>query len=131
MMKTVSNQRPGLEWIVGGLSAIVVCGIVLFLGYQALLGDTRPPDLAVTIDRVEQVEGGSLIVVAISNRGDQAASDVGLEAIVGEGGSDAVTREIRFDFVASRSVRRGAFVVKGPGVDARDVRLVIHGYVEP
>lgn len=131
MSKTVSNQRPALEWIVGGLSSIVVCGIVLFLGYQALLGDARPPDLSVTIDRVEQVEDGSLIVVAISNRGDQAASDVGVEAIFGGSGPDQVTKEIRFDFVASRSVRRGAFVVKAPAVDARDVRLVIHGYVEP
>lgn len=125
------NGRPTLEWIVGVVSAIVVVGILAFLSYEALFGDARPPDLVATIDRAETVEGGTLVVVTLSNRGDQAAAEIAVEASVEGDGPKRPPKEIRFDYVASHAVRRGAFVIEGPAVTAGDVRLRVHGYVEP
>ncbi|MCV0397235.1 MAG: hypothetical protein K5872_14845 [Rhizobiaceae bacterium] len=125
------NGRPVLEWIVGVTSAIVVCAIVAFLAYEALFGDMRPPDLAATIDRVEEVGDGTLVVIAVSNRGDQAAAEVVVEATLEGGDPEASGKEVRFDYVASHAVRRGAFVIEGQAVKGGDVRLQVHGYAEP
>jgi uncharacterized protein (TIGR02588 family) len=124
------HGRPVLEWIVGIAAAVVVSAIVAFLTYEAVFGASRPPDLRASIERMETIEGGTLIVVAVTNRGDEAAAEVGLEAIVG-GGPETVWKEIRFDYVASRAVRKGAFVAEGMAVEAADIRFRIHGYVEP
>lgn len=125
------SGRPALEWIVGIISAVLVFAVITFLGYDALFGDTRPPDLVVTIDRLEQVESGTLVVVALANRGDQAAAEITVEATVNVDGANPRRKEIRFDYVASHAVRRGAFVVEDPAIDAADVRLTIHGFVNP
>ena len=126
-----NGRRPALEWVVGVISAMVVFGILAFLSYEALVGDAQPPDLVASIDRVEEIAGGTLIVVTLSNRGDQAAAEITVGATVEGGGDEQKQTEIRFDYVASHAVRRGAFILAGPAVTAEDVRLRVHGYVEP
>ncbi|MEX4010247.1 hypothetical protein [Neoaquamicrobium sediminum] len=121
------NGRPALEWIVGVISAIVVLGILAFLSYEALFGEVRPPDLLATIDSTEDVEGGTLVLVTLMNRGDQAAAEITVEAT----GTHVSRKELRFDYIPSHAVRRGAFLVEGPADTAKDLRLRIHGYVEP
>lgn len=125
------NRRPALEWIVGFASALVVSAFVAFLAYEALFGDTRPPDLVATIDRLERLESGTLVVIALANRGGHAAADITVEATVNVNGTGSARKEIRFDYVASHAVRRGAFVLEEPAVAAQDVRLGVHGYVQP
>jgi uncharacterized protein (TIGR02588 family) len=124
------NGRPALEWIVGILSAMAVCAIIGFLAYEAMFGDTQPPALIATVDGLENVEGGTLVFVALANRGDQAAAGVIVEATIGTGDA-AVSRELTFDYVPSRAVERGAFMIEQGEVAARDVRLTVHGFVEP
>lgn len=125
------NARPALEWVLGAFSAIVVLGILAFLTFEALFGDAQPPELVAAIDRMETVEGGTLVVVILSNRGDQAAAEIAVEATVEGDGPEWAPKEIRFDYVASHAVRRGAFVMEKPAVAAKDVRLRVQGYVEP
>lgn len=125
------NGRPALEWIVGIISAIVVVAILAFLSYEALFGDARPPDLVATIDEVQSVDGATLVFVTLANRGDQAAAEIAVEATVDGEGSELTRREIRFDYIAARAERRGAFVLEGRAVGLDDLRIQIHGFVEP
>ncbi|MDN2583828.1 hypothetical protein [Aquibium sp. ELW1220] len=124
-------RRPNIEWVFGMLSALLVAGLAGFLAYQAAFGEDRPPDLAATIERLERSGNGTLVMVVVANHGDAAAADVGLEAVVTAGGTIAMRKEIRFDYVAARAIRRGAFVVEGQDVEAGDVALRVHGYAEP
>ena len=126
-----SNRRPVLEWIVGAGSALLVCAIIVYLGHEALFGDTDPPELNATIDKVQRVSGHTLILVAVSNVGDQAAAEVVVGATVEGEQAETDQKEISFDYVASHSVRRGAFLLSGSNVNADDVHLAIQGYVKP
>lgn len=125
------ERRPGVEWVFGLLSALLVAGLAGFLAYQAAFGENRPPDLSASIERLERSGTGTLVMVMVVNHGDEAAADVGVEAVVGSAGTDAVRKEIRFDYVAARAIRRGAFVVERRDVDAGDVALRVQGYAEP
>lgn len=126
-----AEKRPALEWVVGVLSAIAVCAIIVFLAYEAMFGDTRPPTLAAAVSGLEEVEGGTLVFVALSNRGDQAAASVVVEASIDAAGSEPIRKELTFDYVPSRAVERGAIMVEESEVIARDIVLSVHGYVEP
>lgn len=125
-----TERRPALEWIVGVVSAVVVCAIIIFLAYEAMFGDTRPPTLTATVDGLEEVEGGTLVFVALANRGDQAAAGVIVEATIGTG-DELIRKELTFDYVPSHAVERGAVMVGQGEVTASDVQLAVHGYVEP
>ncbi len=125
------EDRPTLEWVVGIISAAAVAGILGFLGREAIVGETQPPNLVATIDRVDEVEQGTLIVVSLSNNGDQAAAEVTLEARFAGAGTEPAQKEIRFDYVAAHGVRQGAFIIEGPAPRPADVRLTVHGYVQP
>lgn len=125
------DKRPTLEWVVGVVSAVIVAGILAFLGREAVFGDRRPPNLVAAVDRIEAVEGGTLIMIVLSNSGDQAAAEVAVEATIDSTDAEPLQKEISFDYVASHSVRRGAFMVEGPAPSAADIRLNVHGYVQP
>src|SRR5690606_25511132 len=117
------QSRPMIEWIFGAVSALLVAGVIGFLAFEALFGDSRPPDLDVSIERIDKSAGGTLILVAVTNTGDKAAADVGIQARVSGPDGNAELREIRFDFVAAHSVRHGAFLVQGQDVESADVVL--------
>ena len=56
-----AGKKPGaaiplLEWIVGGLGAVLVGGATAFLVYHALTRDRTPPDVRVIVERVLELE---------------------------------------------------------------------------
>ncbi len=124
------KARPAVEWIFGSVSAAVVVGLVLFLGYQALFGDNRPPELSVSFEGVDQFDNGTVVMVAVANRGDEAAAAVTVYASTPDASGRASQKQIEFDHIAAHAVRRGAFVFPGP-VDPAALQLEIGGYAEP
>jgi len=122
--------RPAIEWVVGAVSAILVACLILYLGYQALFGETRPPDLLPTVERIDQFNNGTVVMLAVANRGDEAAAAVTVFASASDASGRALRKQIEFDYIAAHAVRRGAFVFPGPiSSDALD--LEIGGYTEP
>lgn len=122
--------RPAVEWIFGSVSAVVIAGLVLFLGYQALFGDTRPPELLVSIDRTDQYNSGTTVIVSVANRGDEAAAAVTVYASASDASGRALRKQIEFDYIAAHAVRRGAFVFPG-AISSDALDFEIGGYTEP
>ncbi len=125
------SPRPTIEWVAGVASAILVVGVAAFLAFEAVFGDGRPPDLAATIEGVERIGNGTLVWTVVANKGDEAAADVGVEALVTRVGESPARKLVRFDYIAARASRRGAFLVEGPSIQANDVQVSIQGFVEP
>ena len=124
------GPRPGkplVEWIFGGASACLVAGLALYFGYQAMVGGARPPALRVVVERVEAAAQGTLVRVAVTNDGDDAASGVGVTASQPE---RSIMKRIEFDYVAGGSTRHGAFLFIEP-VAAETLRVEIDGYSAP
>lgn len=122
--------RPAIEWVVGAVSAILVGCLILYLGYQALFGQTRPPDLVTTVERIDKLNNGTVIMVAVANRGDEAAAAVTVFASASDASGRALRKQIEFDYIAAHAVRRGAFVFPGP-ISSDAVDVDIGGYTEP
>lgn len=126
-----TNDRPKIEWVCGAASAILIVGVIAFLAFEAAFGDGKPPDLAATIERLEDIGNGTLVWVSVTNSGGEAAADVGVEAVVATAGAAPARKQLRFDYIAAHAVRRGAFLVQDRGVAAKDLQVTIHGFSEP
>lgn len=121
------KARPATEWVVGGISALLVACLVLYLGRQAMFGDSSPAKLHASIERVTPIGDATSVIVSVSNGGDETAAAV---TVLAAGSDAAVTRWIEFDYIPAHAVRRGAFVLPG-ALEADEIRIGIGGYTEP
>ena len=87
--QTPGKAIPLLEWIVGGLGAVLVSGAIAFLVYHALTRDRTPPDVSVVAERVLELENGYLVQFRAFNRGGSAAAELMIEGeVAGPDGSN-------------------------------------------
>lgn len=121
------RRRPIVEWAFAALSGVLVLGIVAFLGREAVVGGIRPADLVVSIDELEQLDSGTMVMVTVANRGDKAAASVTVNASLAK--SSAPDKQIEFDYIAAHAVRRGAFLFPHP-VTPAVLDIQIGGYTE-
>ncbi|MFV3076867.1 hypothetical protein [Niveispirillum fermenti] len=131
-MDTDAQQmgRPVSEWVFSGISGVMVAGLILFLGYQALFGADTPAELEVTIERMRTVDNGTMVMVALVNRGDEAAAAVTVNATADGRTGNAAAKQIEFDYIAAHAIRRGAFLFP-PGTTPDMLTIEIGGYAAP
>lgn len=120
-------RRPVAEWAFAVLSGVLVLGLVAFLGREAVVGGTRSADIVVSIDKIEQVHSGTVVMVTVANRGDKAAASVTVNASLAS--SSAPDKQIEFDYIAAHAVRRGAFLFPHP-VTRAVLDIQVGGYTE-
>lgn len=122
------RDRPAIEWIFGAISAAAVACLMLFLFYRALVPDGERERLTVTVERIEPLANGVAVQIRLVNAGGDPIAGASVLAIAADGSFE--TREIGFDFVAARSVRRGVFLLPA-GVDGGAASFEVGGYVVP
>lgn len=126
-----AGGRPAIEWVVGFVSAALVSCIIAFLAYEALFGGATPPDLAVSIDRVDRMRNGTLVEVIVRNDGDRTAAGVVAQVATMGAAGQRIRKTIRFDYVPGHATRRGAFLLDDAGISPADLQLSIDGFTEP
>ena len=96
------NDRPLVEWIVGGLACAAIAGLIGFLVFQALAGNASPPRLSVTVEAIERDGIGAVVRIAVRNHGDRAAAGVAVHAADGGTETGAACRQAK-----GRGMRHG------------------------
>ncbi len=130
--KATSTKGPHpAEWVIGGISAILVITLVAYLAYRGLTADGRAPEFAVSVGAIERVGQRFHVKVSVNNPGDATAAGVIVRASLGEDGDVIETGEIEFDYLPAGSTRRGAFVFAQDPAAPRELELSIMGYTEP
>jgi uncharacterized protein (TIGR02588 family) len=119
-----------LEWIGGGIGALLVGGTIAFLVYHALARDSAPPDVRVAEHRVFVLRDRYLVQFRAFNHGGSAAAELTIEGkLIGSDGRTE-TSEVVLDYVPARSGREGGLWFSG---DPRAGQLTLRatGYAEP
>lgn len=113
--------------VIGALLAMATLGIIVWDGIK---DEGRPALVTVTADEVHEHEGGFVLEVVASNSGDETAADLLVEGSLKQGDQVVETSEATFDYVPSRSQRRGGLTFEN---DPRlfELKLQAKGYVEP
>jgi uncharacterized protein (TIGR02588 family) len=119
-----------IEWLVGGLGALLVGGTIAFLLYHALARDSTPPDVRVVEQRVFALQDRYLVQFRAFNQGGSAAAQLTIEGelISPDGGTE--TNGAVLDYVPARSSRKGGLWFSA---DPRAGQLTLRatGYAEP
>ena len=116
-----------LEWVVGALGAFLVAGTIGFLVWHALGRNDAPPDVRITVDRIEQLRHGYLVGFRAVNQGGSAAAQLLIEGELAGPDGPVETSEATLDYLPPRSDREGGlFFSRDPR--ALDLRLRAKGY---
>lgn len=121
----MGTKAERIEWIAGGLSALVVLGMIGFFLQEALGGADRLPDLAVSVDPVP-AEGATQLRYRLRNDGGRAATSVTLSLTLAGG----ERRSVVVDEVPAHSEVTGGIQLPA-GVGPADAVLGVDGYVDP
>jgi uncharacterized protein (TIGR02588 family) len=135
-MATRSKQREEeplkrrLEAIAAALGALMALGTIGVILWDAITGDGDPPVVVIKAREVYEHEDGYVLEIDVLNRGDETGSQVTVEGSLSRDGEVVEESETTFDYVPSRSRRRGGLFFSA---DPRthDLMLRAQGYVNP
>ena len=128
--KKESKERPPagknpLEWTVFGISLLLVLGVVVVLGMEALRWQKTPARLKVELGEPEKRSGEWCVPVKVTNEGEGLASNVEIEVSAGEEQAG-----LTMDFVPRGTERLGK-VCFPESVDPKTLEGRVLGYEEP
>ncbi len=111
----------------GGLSALIVAGLAVFLIYEGAARTGSEPVLSLHIARLLEQEKGHSVVVTVRNDGHATAADV---QIAGMLAGDPLVRHVTLDYAPAQSEREITLTFETPvTVEALDLRVL--GFVDP
>lgn len=127
--QTDRNTKNPLEWIIFGLSCLLVAAAVGILLLDAIRQNDEPASLRAKIGEVIKKEGLLVIPVTLTNDGARTAAEVRIE-VEADFPSGRKTTELAFDFVPRGGSREGFAAFAGEETPSA-ITPRVTGYVEP
>ncbi len=125
------NEKPHtLEWVAGGLSAVVVLALVGFILYQAINATATKPNLRVLVEQVEVTDNGYRVNFRAVNRGGATAAGVEIEGRIEHDGETIETSRVTLDYIPPHSGQQGGLLFSQDPKRYR-LRLAAKGYTDP
>ncbi|WP_430439443.1 TIGR02588 family protein [Shinella sp.] len=119
-----------IEWLTGLVSALLVAGMLGWIGWEAFTREATPPDLSVTVLTTEKTGAGQRVTFNIANSGTTTAAAVTVIGRLMEGEKIVEESHVVFDYVAAESKSTGAILFAGDPAGRRlDIRAA--GYTGP
>lgn len=124
------NDAPFWMWGIGLLGLLLVLGSIGFMLYEAVAGDSSPPDVIVEIKSILPAQDGFLVEFRVINEGGRAAAGLTVEGELRNGAEIVETSNITLQYVPSHSEREGGLFFT---LDPRgyDLQLRAKGYEIP
>ncbi|WP_139141573.1 hypothetical protein [Pseudohongiella acticola] len=124
------STTPLWEWFVGLAGFVLICFTIVYLAWLAATAGEQPPDIEFDVVSVEPVMQRYLVLVDVSNRGDQTASALQLESRLVRANEDTLSATSQVDYLAAESTRRvGFYFPANPATG--ELEFVPLGYQEP
>jgi uncharacterized protein (TIGR02588 family) len=106
-----ASDIPLLEWIAGGVGALVVGAMLVYLGIKAATWQgSQPPMLSVEATRVVAGNGSYVVEVEVRNGADATGANVQIEGTLQEGDREVETSQAQLAYVPGRAHRPAGLV---------------------
>lgn len=119
-----------VEWLTGLFSALLIAGLLGWVGWEALTRQATPPDLSVTILTTEKTSGGYRVAFDIYNTATTTAAAVTVVGRLREGDRVVEENPVIFDYVAAESKSTGAVLFANDPA-GRTLEIRPAGYTNP
>ena len=123
-MSFVQEEKSWLEWVVFGLSTVLVLILLGYLVYETLSDNGTPPDLVVSVGEPRPSTHGYVVPVKATNKGESTARAVELEVFTGDDDQQRAT--LTHDFLSPGEEREGW--VGFSGEPSSELRVRVVGY---
>ena len=127
---TEKHNPHWVEWVTGVVSTLLVLILLGWIGREALVADSRPPELSIVIEQVQQIQGLYRVDILLRNAGEKTAAAVHVvgNTMLSDGSSELAG--VTFDYAPAQSQTKGAlFFRKDPR--RGNVTIIPVGYTEP
>jgi len=136
-MTEISRKQPSetedphwIEWATGIFSAVLVVGMIGWVGVEAVVEEDQPPEFGIAITGGNAIAGGYRVEFEIANRATRTAAAVVVRGEILDQGKAVEDAEVTFDYVPAQSKSSGAMLFSAePG--QREVRIRAVGYSDP
>ncbi len=106
------SDRSVAEWTTLTIGALLILGLVGLVTYLYVSGGNQPPAIVATpLDQeIRDEEGAYFLPIAVTNRGDQTAEDVMIQAELAVGQEAPEMSGFTIDFLAGGETEEGTVV---------------------
>ncbi|GHA55114.1 hypothetical protein [Pontibacter akesuensis] len=105
--KDIKDQKNWLEWVVFGVSLVLVLSIVTYLGYQAYIHKPVTPKLTAEKFHDPSDNAPNRYRIVLHNKGGETAEEVKVEVRLLRNGEVLEESELGFPFAPQESQREG------------------------
>ncbi len=125
-----SPAKRRLETIAASIGAILALSTIGVIVWDGVADEGGPALITLRAGAVHPHEAGFVVEIVAENSGDETAAELLVEGALRRGAEEIETSEASFDYVPSRSIRRGALHFSE---DPREYELELRpkGYREP
>ncbi len=124
------GQRPLIEWIAGGIGLVLTCGLVGFIGWQALQEPPQRPQVEVRVTSITPSGDNYLVEITAFSRSGRAVSGLDVEGVLTIAGQAPETSTASFDYVPGHSQTRGGLYFTANPAEG-DLQVRATGYQDP
>jgi uncharacterized protein (TIGR02588 family) len=101
------DEAPLWMWGIGLLGLILILGSIGFALYEAIAGDSSPPDVTVQVEAILPVQNGFLVEFRVINEGGTTAAGLMVEGELRNGAEVVEASDTTIDYLPSHSQRAG------------------------
>ena len=124
------DNAPLWMWGIGLLGLVLVLGSIGLALYEAVVGDSSPPNVTVKVEGIIPAQNGFLVEFRVLNEGGTTAAGLTVEGELRNGTEILETSDTTIEYVPSRSERTGGlFFTQDPG--QYELELRAKGYETP
>ncbi|AFY85693.1 MAG: hypothetical protein CLLPBCKN_002285 [Chroococcidiopsis cubana SAG 39.79] len=124
-------EKNWLEWIVFGISLILVLFTLGYIVYDgATLGET-PPNIELQLGQPQPQSDRFIVPVTATNRGDETAETVQIEVTLNSDGREEETAEFEIAFLPRHSTRRGWVTFQTDPRTVEQIEARVLGFEKP
>jgi uncharacterized protein (TIGR02588 family) len=123
-------QPPLWEKTFALFGLVLTLGLLAYLGYQAIFGDTGAPIIEITVQSVTPRGDDYLVSFEAYNRGQETAASVEIEGMLSRRGQTVETGRVTLSYMPADSrLRGGLFFRNNP--DELELSIKAMGYAQP
>jgi uncharacterized protein (TIGR02588 family) len=123
--REASSRAPLSEWIVAGLSTLLVLAALCFMLREALTRPDIPAVISIRTDSIIAVPAGHLVMFTLRNDGGETAARVNVQGTLSLEGETVEESEATIDYLPVEARRSASLMFRAdPAVHRLELRVM-------
>ncbi|MBW4663669.1 MAG: hypothetical protein KME01_05605 [Chroococcus sp. CMT-3BRIN-NPC107] len=124
-------QKNWLEWLVFGLSLVLVIWTLSYLVYEGATSATAPANIELELGKPQPQRNRFIIPVSVTNNSDTTAETVQIEVTLENSGIEQESAQLEIGFLPRQSKREGWVTFQTDPRTVEETKARVLGFEQP